>query len=1127
MRLSFLWLSSSTLAVRTAVVQAAASGRDPIPKTSPLDTLSGDLLDALPNTDDACPDAGSGEEADVQMLDIVGLESEQDRAQDSRIGLVAARAAPSAAPVFRKVFGDEQPPAPPAPANHRWFLAKKAAARTFCERCRQAERILEKTAFGAKRGGAYLAYLTAYVLVSVADSRFQLRVSSNLDDFVTIGKTTAGNLAASSVLGTKLTSLRQVARLAAPLFKNLLLHMLCDAMRKYGVDYARKLVAPRLGAVARQMVGAPGGLVARIASSEQQERRRENQLRRDENEELRREQEPPQQRAMSLPRHLEKEVLGRVAPYLIGGEHKYVNLLLDNAPGLLSCVGSLLQVIHGAVKTSKSKTAAVKAILPLFVGVVQLLANFYGPTEKPIAAAATRYAAARARFSAATGVWASPEAAERFALDNPGTLGNALETVASDAANGLTEEERKYGVLQIVKNDLQGKFVGYGTLPLSFVVSLLADVQLSDLPQVFLRGRVVSDLLTGLTGQLGAVQAAANDPHFRQWLKLFSPQPKHDAADMELVWRPLVRLEEEVQKPAVVGVELRHVNILDAAAVEQTESVGEGQGARRSSTSSASSGASGSTGPGGPASPGAASGITSTAQPSADSSSGSSSASASPEAASSSSESWSAGVNESPASMTIMNPASPADPSEENEDAQFLWPENSRVRGQSLTIAPGQWTHINAEFSGEGKSTLAKDIIARWWEPDAGSRDFYVDGKRLEFGDRPEETGRESSAAYEAIVGVEKDHDLAKTRLAQHIVVVNRKVELVGETIREQLSGRTLANNVGQQGMYRYPLPDSEIRAAAELTQIWEELVKLYVAKRTPAASVDDEIDLSALLSMTLHQSTLSDGMAARYRLAWALLQRPRLLVLDEVTKDLPKPTEMQVLKNLRCFTAKQRITVVFVTHNLDNYSEAFFDNEYAFGLKEQHTRHRLPGCTYEFPGKTVQELCEATGVPRPRGSLDPTYSFADPNTVVGLLRDVPARVISPVSSRAGALGNWERYLHERRWAWDNTDVQNDEKVAVYQYNVITKRHVQRFGDSEDSVCPEAEVRMALPSKVGEVLGVGVGGPGDSGAHEWMVAEGDDAMGVAETAATPTIRGKWKQATGRAKKAARKSRGKK
>eukprot|EP00392_Amoebophrya_sp_AT5.2_P017320 g17659.t1 len=122
----------------------------------------------------------------------------------------------------------------------------------------------------------------------------------------------------------------------------------------------------------------------------------------------------------------------------------------------------------------------------------------------------------------------------------------------------------------------------------------------------------------------------------------------------------------------------------------------------------------------------------------------------------------------------------------------------------------------------------------------------------------------------------------------------------------------------------------------------------------------------------------------------------------------------------MRCFTAKQRITVVFVTHGLDTYSEALFDNQYLLrnaGENDVEGPERLPGCTYQFPQKTVAELClRGPGLDIvPDGGVD--------------------------LQRLGA----EAIEDGVKWAWWNTDVRDEEKVGLYQYNLITKRYAAKF----------------------------------------------------------------------------------
>lgn len=86
-------------------------------------------------------------------------------------------------------------------------------------------------------------------------------------------------------------------------------------------------------------------------------------------------------------------------------------------------------------------------------------------------------------------------------------------------------------------------------------------------------------------------------------------------------------------------------------------------------------------------------------------------------------------------------------------------------------------------------------------------------------------------------------------------------------------------------------------------------------ADRTAIRSALDACDVSAFSSRDV--TTLSGGELQRVRIARALAQEPRALILDEPTNSLDIRHEMAILELLRQF-ADRGLTVVVVTHGLD-----------------------------------------------------------------------------------------------------------------------------------------------------------------------------------------------------------------
>ena len=76
------------------------------------------------------------------------------------------------------------------------------------------------------------------------------------------------------------------------------------------------------------------------------------------------------------------------------------------------------------------------------------------------------------------------------------------------------------------------------------------------------------------------------------------------------------------------------------------------------------------------------------------------------------------------------------------------------------------------------------------------------------------------------------------------------------------------------------------------------------------------EVDLASLADRDVGE--LSGGELQRARLARALAQEPRLLLLDEPTAHLDLGHEARFMERVGQYTAKQSLTVVAVTHHLN-----------------------------------------------------------------------------------------------------------------------------------------------------------------------------------------------------------------
>jgi len=186
------------------------------------------------------------------------------------------------------------------------------------------------------------------------------------------------------------------------------------------------------------------------------------------------------------------------------------------------------------------------------------------------------------------------------------------------------------------------------------------------------------------------------------------------------------------------------------------------------------------------------------------------------------------------------------------------------VDGVDLELAEGESLGVIGE-SGSGKSTIAR-LIARLAEPTSG---------RIEF------AGRDIGA-----IPVRK---FAGDRARKSIQLV---FQSAGDSLNPAYSAaRNIAVGVGSISL------GSEARALA--------------------AAIAEEVGLAAeLLDRRPHQ--LSGGQQARVGMARALASEPRLLVLDEPTAPLDVSVQATVLKLIDGIRRKRRLSLVFVSHDLD-----------------------------------------------------------------------------------------------------------------------------------------------------------------------------------------------------------------
>lgn len=186
----------------------------------------------------------------------------------------------------------------------------------------------------------------------------------------------------------------------------------------------------------------------------------------------------------------------------------------------------------------------------------------------------------------------------------------------------------------------------------------------------------------------------------------------------------------------------------------------------------------------------------------------------------------------------------------------------------SLEVAQG--THVALVGpNGAGKSTLLR-LLTGVLRPTAGVA--TVLGKRAQ--------------------------DWRRRDLARQVAVVSQGGEAdVGLTVRELVT----------MGRYPYVGPWSS----------------LGPEDRRAVEKCLQSVDLADLAGRDIRQ--LSGGELQRARLARALVQEPRLLLLDEPTAHLDLGHEARFMALVQQYTATQSVTVVAVTHHL-NVSARFAD---------------------------------------------------------------------------------------------------------------------------------------------------------------------------------------------------------
>jgi NitT/TauT family transport system ATP-binding protein len=135
--------------------------------------------------------------------------------------------------------------------------------------------------------------------------------------------------------------------------------------------------------------------------------------------------------------------------------------------------------------------------------------------------------------------------------------------------------------------------------------------------------------------------------------------------------------------------------------------------------------------------------------------------------------------------------------------------------------------------------------------------------------------------------------------------------------------------------------------------------VALSLEARGVPSAEQPEIIAGLLKKMNLQQaaeqfpSQLSGGMQQRVQIARCLAQQPKIMLMDEPFGALDAMTRQSLQDELLQLAAEQRMTVVFITHDLE---EAIYLGDRVFVLGSN-------------PGRIVEQV--DVDLPRPRSQLD------------------------------------------------------------------------------------------------------------------------------------------------------------
>lgn len=180
----------------------------------------------------------------------------------------------------------------------------------------------------------------------------------------------------------------------------------------------------------------------------------------------------------------------------------------------------------------------------------------------------------------------------------------------------------------------------------------------------------------------------------------------------------------------------------------------------------------------------------------------------------------------------------------------------------SLSVGPGQQVAL-VGGSGSGKSTVSR-LIAGLYAPWEGA--VRIDGMRLE--------------------------DIPRGALAASVSFVDQEVFLFEGTVRDNVA------------LWDPSVPDEDVVAALRDAAVYE------VVARRPGG-IDARVEQDG--------RNFSGGQRQRLEIARALVRRPSVLVLDEVTSALDAETEQAIIDNLR----RRGCACVVIAHRLSTVRDS------------------------------------------------------------------------------------------------------------------------------------------------------------------------------------------------------------